>query len=72
MSSPAPSATLPGRLTLTLRAHLEQGISDRWIQGMANEACLHLVAELIAYEQAAGRALTLQDACDFLTREIEL
>lgn len=72
MSNPAPCATLQGRLTLALLAYLEQGISDRWVQGMANEACIHLVTELIAHEQAAGRALSLQDACSFLSREIQL
>lgn len=72
MSNTAPCATLLGRLTLALRAHLEQGICDRWVEGLANEACLHLTAELIAHEQAAGRALSLQDACNFLSREVEL
>lgn len=72
MTRPAPCATLQGRLTLALLAHLEQGISDRWVEGLANEACLHLVAELVAHEQAAGRALSLQDACSFLSREIQL
>lgn len=72
MTRSAPCATLLGRLTLALRARLEEGICDRWVESLASEACLHLTAELVAFEQSQGHALSLQDAARFLSREVDL
>ena len=42
-----------------------------WIRPTVLAILEHLAAELIAFEQMAGRPLTLQDAAAFLCREVE-
>lgn len=72
MSRSAPCATLIGRLTMALRARMEEGICDRWVESLASKARLHLTAELVAFEQSQGHALSLRDAAQFLSREVDL
>ena len=42
-----------------------------WIRPTVKAILEHLAAELITFEQMAGRPLTLQDAAAFLCREVE-
>lgn len=70
MSRSAPCATLIGRLTMALRARMEEGISDTWIEDLAREALTHAAVEMLAFEQAMGQPCSLQDAVLLLTTEL--
>ena len=63
-------ATLQARLTAAIVEVLENSsVGDDWPQRVAQEALLHLAAELTAHEQLAKRPLTLADAVKFLAQE---
>ena len=70
--------TLTDRLVSTATiaiVEMECGTIDdspsSWIRPTVLAILEHLVAELIAFEQMAGRPLTFQDAPAFLCREVE-
>lgn len=52
-------------------AMIEADSSATWISQMARLTLAHLAAELIVFEQHAGRPLTLQDAARWLCQEAE-
>lgn len=62
--------TLQDRLTCAILEVLEDAnVGDDWPQRVAQEALLHLAAELTAHEQLAGRPLALTDAVQFLAQK---
>ena len=64
MSNPV---TLQDRLTAAIKEVLEDAeVGDDWPQRVAQEALLHLAAELTAHEQLAGQPLAFTDAVKFL------
>jgi len=65
--NPTISETVIGRTTCAFAEALgEIGVDDHWMSRAIKELLPHIACELIVYEQAAGRPLSLQDAAKFL------
>ena len=68
--NPTINETVIGRTTCAFAEALEEiGVDDHWMSRAIKELLPHIACELIVYEQAAGRPLSLQDAAKFLCAE---